>query len=233
MESKLDDIANGDAEYVKTLKDYYYPLHKEIKEKETTAKATNMGDAEAHHKCPKCGDQMIVKLGRGGKFLSCSRYPDCDGALTFEGIEIKKDEPIGQSGSGLPIYVKTGKYGPYVQLGDMPAKLAKGTRRKKGDPKPVKPRMSSIPKEFDPSKITIADAEKFLSLPRILGVHPDTGKDIVANRGRFGPYVMHDGDFRSLKKNSGDDVFEISYDRAMEIIREPKKVGRGRFKRKS
>jgi len=242
MEDKLDDIANGDAEYLATLKNFYTPFLKEVKEKEKLDKATNMGVADDKHKCPKCGSSMIVKLGRGGKFLSCSNYPDCEGALTFEGLEIKKDEPLGNDPeTGLPIYVKTGKYGPYVQLGEMPAKAKKAEkgvkkpRRKKGDPvpekaeKPPKPRMSSIPKEYDPTKITMADAQKFLSLPRILGAHPDTGKNIIANRGMFGPYVMHDGDFRSLKK---DDVYDISLDRAMEIIREPKKVGRGRFKKK-
>ncbi|MFA6050086.1 MAG: type I DNA topoisomerase [Candidatus Paceibacterota bacterium] len=236
MEERLDDIANGDAEYVPTLEHFYTPLHAEIKIKEKLDKATNMGLADERFKCPKCGSSMIIKLGRGGKFLSCSTYPDCDGALTFEGLEIKKDEPIGNdSATGLPIYVKTGKYGPYVQLGEMPAKPKKGEkkpRRKKGDPvpeKPAKPRMASIPKEFDPTKITMADAEKFLSLPRVLGVHPESGKNIVANRGRFGPYVMHDGDFRSLKK---DDVFDISYERALEILKEPKKIGRGRFKKK-
>ncbi|MES2059674.1 MAG: type I DNA topoisomerase [Patescibacteria group bacterium] len=242
MEDKLDDIANGDAEYEKTLRDFYTPFQKEIKIKDKLDKATNMGDAGVEFKCPKCGSGMIVKLGRGGKFLSCSRYPDCDGALTFEGLEIKKDEPIGNDPeTGLPIFVKTGKYGPYVQLGEMPAKAKKAEkkpRRKKGDPippkaeKPAKPKMASIPKEYDPTKITVAEALKFLSLPKILGVHPDTGKNIIANRGMFGPYVMHDGDFRSLKAANGDDVFTIELPRALEILKEPKKIGRGRFRRK-
>lgn len=237
MEEKLDDIANGDAEYVATLESFYTPLHKEIKEKEKLDKATNMGMADERFKCPKCDSSMIVKLGRGGKFLSCAKYPDCDGALTFEGLEIKKDEPIGtHPETGKPIYVKTGKYGPYVQLGDMPAKAKKGEKkpkRKKGDPvapKVEKPRMASIPKEYNPTEITIENALKFLSLPRTLGEHPETGKTITANRGRFGPYIVHDGDFRSLKK---DDVFEISLDRALEILKESKKIGRGRFKKKS
>ena len=227
MEDKLDDIAAGTAEYVKTLSDFYIPLHKEIKEKEGMAKATNMGDAEDHHKCPKCGSQMIIKLGRGGKFLSCSRYPDCDGALTFEGLDIKKDEPIGMDpASGLPIFVKTGKYGPYVQLGEGGKSKVESGKKKT---KTAKPRMSSIPKEYDPTKISLEDALKFLSLPRTLGSHPETGKDVVANRGRFGPYIVHDGDFRSLKT---DDVFEVSHERALEIFKESKKIGRRRFFKK-
>lgn len=243
MESELDDIANGDREYVKTLKDFYGPFQKDIKEKDKLAKATNLGDADKKFKCPKCGSSMVIKLGRGGKFLSCSRYPDCDGALTFEGIEIKADEPIGNDPTtGLPIFVKTGRFGPYVQLGI----LVKGAKKKRVSkkkkvidenaavepaPTPVdtgKPRMASIPKEKNPTEVTVEDAMLYLSLPRILGTHPDTGKDIVANKGRFGPYVMHDGDFRSLKK---DDVFEIKLPRALEILSEEKKK-RGFAKKK-
>lgn len=251
MEDKLDDIANGDAEYVETLKSFYEPLHKEIKEKEKLDKATNLGVADPKYKCPKCGNGMTIKLSRGGKFLSCSQYPECDGALTIDGTEIKKDEPLGvDPETKLPIFVKTGKYGPYVQLGEMVKKEKVAPRPKDAKGKPIKrtkeeiaeakaekarlallpkPKMASIPKEYDPTKITLDDALKFLTLPRILGTHPDTGKNIIANRGMFGPYVMHDGDFRSLKK---DDVYTISFDRALEIIREPKVVGkRGRFKK--
>ncbi|MES2224193.1 MAG: type I DNA topoisomerase [Patescibacteria group bacterium] len=252
MEDKLDDIANGDAEYVATLKSFYEPLHAEIKIKEKLDKATNLGDADSKYVCPKCGGPMTIKLSRGGKFLSCARYPDCDGALSIDGQEIKKDEPIGiDPETKLPIFVKTGRYGPYVQLGEMVKKEKVVARPKDAKGKTIKrtkeeiaqakeakaksallpkPRMASIPKEYDPTNITLDNALKFLTLPRILGVHPDTGKNIIANRGMFGPYVMHDGDFRSLKK---DDVYEISFDRALEIIREPKVVGRrGRFKTK-
>jgi DNA topoisomerase I len=255
MEDKLDDIANGDAEYVKTLKDFYGPFLAEVKIKDKLDKATNLGDADIKFRCPKCSGDMTIKLSRGGKFLSCAKYPECDGALSIDGAEIKKDEPIGiDPVTGLQIFVKTGRYGPYVQLGeqvksgkskakieiklDSKGKKIKRTKEEVAQAKAEKealklipkPRMSSIPKEYNPENITLADALKFLSLPRTLGAHPDTGKNIIANRGMFGPYVMHDGDFRSLKK---DDVYEITFDRALEILREPKVVGkRGRFKKK-
>lgn len=210
IEAELDDIANGDREYKKTLKDFYGPFQKEVKSKEVLAKATNLGDADEKYKCPKCGSPMVIKLGRGGKFLSCATYPTCDGALTFEGLEIKADEPIGTDPTtSLPIFVKTGRFGPYVQLGIM----------EKGKGK-VKPRMASIPKEKNPTEVSVDEALLYLSLPRTLGNHPDTGKEILANKGRFGPYIVHDGDFRSLKK---DDVFEITLPRALEILSEPKK----------
>ena len=220
MEDELDEIALGKREYAKTLADFYGPFLKEVKEKDKQGKATTFGEADPKFKCPKCGAGMVIKLGRGGKFLSCSKYPDCTGALTIEGLEIKGDEPIGTDPeTGLSVFVKTGRFGPYVQLGET---TGKGKTK-------VKAKMASIPKDMDPTKVTIEDAMRLLALPRTLGVHPDTGKEIVANRGRFGPYVMHDGDFRSLKT---DDVFTIELPRALEILSEPKKVGRGRFAKK-
>jgi len=218
MEDKLDLIAEGKAEYVKTLKTFYKPFLADVKEKDKMGKVTNMGDAPDGMKCPTCNKSMIIKLGRSGKFLSCSTYPDCEGALTMDGIEIKKDEPIGTDlVTGLGVYVLIGKYGPYVQLGQR----VKG----KGSKKAVKPRMASIPKEKPLDEVTMADAMKYLSLPRILGTHPDTGENITANIGRFGPYIALNSkpkpDFRSLKV---DDVYKIELPRALEILKEEKKM---------
>ncbi|MFA6446170.1 MAG: type I DNA topoisomerase, partial [Candidatus Paceibacterota bacterium] len=117
MEDRLDAISNGEAEYVKTLKDFYTPFTKDVKAKEKTAKITNLGEADAKHVCPKCASPMIIKLSRNGKFLSCSRYPDCDGALMLDGTELPKDKVIGKDPvSGADITLKTGKYGPYVEM---------------------------------------------------------------------------------------------------------------------
>lgn len=247
MEDELDEIALGKKEYVKTLKDFYTPFSKEVKEKDKLDKATNMGEADPKYKCPVCGSSMIIKLSRSGKFLSCSKYPDCEGALTMDGQEIKKDEPVGvDPESGLPIFVMTGKYGPYVQLGERvknrkieDRKLKKENKDKKSEsssasvgvkfaksPRVLKPRMASIPKDKDLSTITLTDALKYLSLPRELGVHPKTGQMITASVGRFGPYIVHEKDFRSLKN---DDVYTITLPRALEILAEEKiRRGHGR-----
>jgi DNA topoisomerase-1 len=244
MENSLDDIANGDKQYLKVLKDFYIPFAKEIKILEKEAKITNLGNAESHFKCPKCKADMIIKLGRNGKFLSCLTYPDCDGALMMDGTEIKKDEPIGiDPVSGLPIFVLVGKYGPYVQLGAYEPKVKKvigekKPRRKKGDPiipKPIvfKPRMASIPKGMDLTNISMENALKYLSLPKVLGAFPTTGKNITANIGRFGPYIVHDGDFRSLKVKDGYEPYTITIEQAIDILNKPKVVGRrGGFKKK-
>lgn len=275
MEDKLDLIAEGKAEYVKTLKDFYGPFTKDVHEKDKMDKITNLGDADVKFKCPKCGSHMIVKLSRSGKFLSCSTYPDCTGALTIDGQEIKSDTPLGHDPkTGLPIFVKVGKYGPYVQLGDKeslekaiaegkdigqdafadavpaanaadgaadgtePAKVEltkagkpKKVRAKKPKKPTLKPRMASIPKGKDITAVTVDEALVYLSLPRRLGTMPSTGKVITANVGRFGPYVVHDGDFRSLKGQ--DNPYTITIERALAIFSEPKKVStRGRWAKK-
>jgi DNA topoisomerase-1 len=251
MEDKLDDIALGKREYVKTLKDFYKPFAAEVKAKEKTAKITNLGNADVKFTCPKCSSPMIIKLGRGGKFLSCSRYPDCDGALMMDGVEIKKTEAIGTDpATGLPIYVLVGRFGPYVQLGEKIPKKKK-TPKVKGEKKstkkekvvkessadttkevpvevaaaPVKPRMASIPKGVDLTKISVEEALKYLSLPRLLGNHTTDGEPITASAGRFGPYIVHNSDFRSLK--APDDVYTVTLARALEILSTPKAVRKG------
>ena len=96
MEDELDEISRGEREYEKTLKDFYIPFSKDVKSKEKLEKATNLGDAPENIKCPKCGSAMIIKLSRGGKFYSCSKYPDCDGALMLDGTELKGPEETGE-----------------------------------------------------------------------------------------------------------------------------------------
>lgn len=227
MEDKLDDIAIGKEKYVDMLTKFYKPFLKDVKEKDKMEKATNLGVADDKFKCPKCGSSMIVKLARTGKFLSCSTYPDCDGALTIDGDDLKKDVPLGKDPeTGMDIWVKVGRFGPYVQLGDR----ATG----KGSKSAAKPKMASIPKTKNLTEVTVADALVYLSLPRKLGEMPDgdhAGKMITASIGRFGPYIVCDGDFRSLKT---DDPYTITFDRAVEILRMPKVVGRrGGFKKKT
>lgn len=219
MEDELDEIAEGKREYEKTLREFYKPFLKEVKEKETSAKITTLGDADPNIKCPVCGAAMVIKLGKGGKFLSCERFPDCTGMRNLDGSEVKEAESIGiDKESGLPVFVMDGRFGPYVQLGEK-------TKENK------KPKRASIPKEKIPNEVTLEEALHYLSLPRELGPHPETGETISANIGRFGPYVVHQKDFRSLKT---DDVYKITLERAIEIFKEPKKFGRrGRTKKEA
>ncbi len=218
MEDQLDDIAGGTRSYKKTLSDFYTPFHKAVESKESIEKLTNLGAGPKGFPCPTCGSDMVRKLGRNGTFLSCDRFPDCDGARLIDGSELKDEDPIGKHpDSGDDVYVLNGRFGPYVQLGSTPEKV-------KGK-KAVPPRRTGLPEGVKPEDVTMELAVKLLALPRELGVHPTTGEPILANSGKFGPYIAHAGDFRSLKGN--DNPYDVSYDRAMEILSEPKSMRKG------
>jgi len=123
MENKLDEIAEGTRGYAKTLRDFYTPFSKEVKAKDkSTDKATNLGVADAAHVCPKCKASMIIKLGRSGKFLSCSKYPDCDGALSIDGKEIEGPKPTGEKCPECEsdLVERIGKYGKFVSCSNYP-----------------------------------------------------------------------------------------------------------------
>jgi len=218
MEDELDDIATGDQTYVKTLEDFYKPFQKAVEAKEDIEKLTTLGAGPKEFPCPLCGSEMVKKLGRNGTFLSCDRYPDCDGARLIDGSEVKNDDPIGMHPeTGEPIFLLNGKYGPYVQLGATPEKV-------KGK-KAVAPRRTGLPEGVKPDDVTLELATKLLLLPRELGTHPTTGEPVMANTGKFGPYIAHAGDFRSLK--GADTPYDISFERAMDILKEPKQMRKG------
>ncbi len=213
MENDLDKVAAGELRYEKLLKNFYKQFEKDVEAKENVPKLTNLGKADSRHKCPKCGKEMIIKLGRNGKFLSCSNYPECDGALTLDGKEIGEGEVIGNHPeTGEIIYLLDGRYGYYVQLG------------KKTDDNP-NPKRASVPRGKNPHDITVAEAVRLLALPRELGKHPESGDMVIANIGRYGPYVGHGRVFRSLKKP--DDPYTVTFERALEVLGAPKALPKG------
>ena len=218
MEDQLDDIAAGERSYKKTLEDFYKPFHKAVEAKENIEKLTTLGKGPREFPCPVCGGEMVKKLGRNGTFLSCERFPDCDGARLIDGSEVKESDPIGNHpDGGEAIYVLNGRFGPYVQLGATPEKV-------KGK-KAVTPRRTGLPEGVKPADVTLEIAVKLLALPRELGPHPTTTEPIMANTGKFGPYIAHAGDFRSLK--GSDNPYDITYERAMQILSEPKTMRKG------
>ncbi len=256
MEDKLDEIARGERGYTETLTEFYGPFEKAVRAGDKLAKATSLGDAPVEFPCSLCGSPMEFKLGRGGIFMSCKKYPECMGARTEEGAEVKGDEPIGNHpDTGMPIYIKTGRFGPYVEMaleeplitevkeekpkrkprkgskaalalatGESPD-VAPKKKRGKGRPKTAAKR-ASIPAGTDLASVTLADAVRYLSLPRELGMHPSTGKPVFASTGRFGPYVGSDGEFRSLKANVGE-PYTITLDTALDLLAQEKKLPKG------
>ncbi len=220
MEDQLDDIANGEREYVKTLTDFYTPFQQAVAAKEDVAKLTTLGAGPKEFPCPDCQATMDKKLGKNGTFLSCSRFPDCTGARLIDGIIPKPDAPIGiHPETGDPVFVITGKFGPYVQLGEIPEKV-KGKKQEK-------PRRASLPPTVKADEVTLDEAVRYLLLPRELGDHPTTGEPIMANTGQYGPYIAHAGDFRSLKDPKVDNPYDITHDRAIEILSAPKQTRKG------
>ncbi len=166
--------------------------------------------------CPKCGSKISLRTGKFGAFIGCTNHPDCNytkqlGASNDNDGE-SEDKTLGEI-DGKNLYLKKGPYGHYIQLGDGKAKEAK---------------RQGVPKNVKPADVDFALAEKLIALPRKLGEHPETGKEILANIGRYGPYLQHDGKFVSLKE---DDVLEVGINRAVALIAEeankPKGKGRG------
>jgi len=123
MEDELDEIANGKRTYLKTLSDFYKPFLKDVKEKEKVAKVTNMGIAPNGEKCPICGSGMIVKLGRSGKFLSCEKFPECNGARTIDGKALEGPKDTGElcpkCGKGN-LVTREGKFGMFTACSRFP-----------------------------------------------------------------------------------------------------------------
>ena len=218
MEDQLDQIAAGERDYTKTLRAFYTPFQQAVADKADIEKLTNLGPGPKEFPCPDCGSAMVRKLGRNGTFLSCDRFPDCTGARLLDGSELKAEEPIGRHPeTDEPVYVLTGRYGPYVQQGDTPEK-------KKGK-KQVKPHRAPLPPEVNPEDVTLPEAVRYLTLPRELGPHPKTEEPVVASIGQYGPYIVHAGDYRSLK--DPDNPYDITYERALEILTEPKQLRKG------
>ncbi len=170
--------------------------------------------------CPTCGTgQLSLKLGKFGAFVGCSNYPECRFTRPFGGDQANQNGDIppdgkvlGNDPDGIPVFLKSGRFGAYVQLGPDPVE--------KGE----KPKRSSIPRAWPVADLDLEQGLKLLSLPREVGKHPDDGEPIVANLGRFGPYVKHLTTYASLSDEN--ELFEVGLNRAVTLIAE-KRAGKG------
>ncbi|WP_372613710.1 type I DNA topoisomerase [Aquicoccus sp.] len=170
--------------------------------------------------CPKCGQgRLHLKTSRTGGFVGCGNYPECTYTRPIAGEGADGDERLLGEDQGDEIWLKSGRFGPYVQRGEP-------------TPENKKPPRASLPKGWSKDEMTLEKALTLLSLPRKVGDHPEGG-EILANFGRFGPFVMHQRPdeakpvYANLKEQS--DVFEIGMNRAVELLAEKRaNPGRGR-----
>ncbi|MEL6828955.1 MAG: type I DNA topoisomerase [Pseudomonadota bacterium] len=236
LEEQLDVISDGKLNWKAFLDKFWQEFHgaiddtKELRVSEVLdalnetlgpyvfpVKDANGEGKENPRECPLCTvGELSLKLGRHGAFIGCSRYPDCKftrqfsadaedaSALNPEGEELGLHPETQQS-----VFLKSGRFGPYVET---------------TFPDEEKPKRSSLPKDWAPDTISLERAVKLLNLPRTVGAHPEDGEPILANLGRYGPYVQHHRIFANLP--GIDDVFEVGLNRAVTLIAE-KQASRG------
>lgn len=207
LENELDDIADGAREWIPVLNDFWLGFNQQIDAKKDVERP---GTELIDEACPKCGKPLSKQLSRYGSFIGCTGYndtPKCDYKRSINGDTAIGSEPtkIGvDEVSGKDILLLVGPYGPYLQLG-LPEEDAK-----------KKPKRVSIPKDIALADVNLEVANKLIALPRDLGLHPETNKKVIANIGRFGPYVNHDAKFKSIPRT--DSVFDIDLERAVTLL---------------
>jgi DNA topoisomerase-1 len=230
VEEDLDSIARNERQKQDWLQDFYFgDDHDHIGLKRLVAENLDEIDAASINTFPigldPDGNEIVVKPGKYGPYVKrgddTASVPDdlTPDELTVEvALKLlaapKSDEPIGQL-DGLPVFAKNGRYGPYVQWGTP-------------DNPPLgldKPKMASLFKHMELERITVDDAEALLQLPRTLGVDPADGVAIMANNGRYGPYVQKEKDYRNI--DSEDQLLQITLEQALQIFSQPKVFRRG------
>ena len=223
LEEQLDEISAGDLDYKQVLRDFWKDFTgatEEIKDLRVSEVLDALNEALASRifppredgsdprRCPTCGTGTLsLKLGKFGAFIGCSNYPECKHTMQLS------DAASGQSSEAAPgdgilgtdpetgeqVFLKSGRFGPYVQLGEG-----------------KEPKRSSLPKGWDSTTLTLEGALKLLSLPREVGLHPETGLPISAGLGRYGPFVLHDGKYANLPDI--EEVFTVGLNRAVDLI---------------
>ncbi|MDR2219264.1 MAG: type I DNA topoisomerase [Methylobacillus sp.] len=208
LENELDDIAEGGRDWIPVLDDFWNGFNKLIADKKDVDRP---GTEVLDEACPKCGKPLSKRLGKRGSFIGCTGYPECDYTRNLDGETPLNNEPVNlgpDPASGKDILLLNGPYGPYLQVGES------------GDDPKKKPKRVSIPKEIPVASVNHEIALKLIALPREIGLHPETGKKITAGIGRFGPYLNHDGAFKSIPRS--DSIFDIGLDRSLELLAQAK-----------
>jgi DNA topoisomerase-1 len=242
LEDELDHVSAGEGDYKELLAKFWRDFSAAISETSDLritevldvldeALAPQLypprEDGSDPRVCPKCGlGQLHLKTSRTGGFVGCGNYPECTYTRPIAGEGAEGDERVLGEDQGEEIWLKSGRFGPYVQRGEP-------------TPENKKPPRASLPKAkgdylpgWSPDDMTLEKAVTLLTLPRVVGMHPEGG-EVKSNLGRFGPFIMHQmpDESKPVYVNLKDfqDVFEIGMNRAVELLAEKRaNPGRGR-----
>ena len=252
LEEQLDDISGGRIDWKKVLQDFWSAFSESVagtKDLSITQVIDTLDEELGPHffpandngtdtrLCPNCKKGRLgLRLGRFGAFIGCSNYPECrytrrlgvdngnGHAAELEGPKLLGSDPA----TGLPVTLRHGPYGVYVQLGEG---NGNGNGNATGEAKPKKkrskekakdkPKRASLPRGVSPADVTLERALGLLALPRTVGTHPESGEPITAAIGRFGPYIKHGDTYKSI--GADEDVLTIGLNRAVALLAEPSK----------
>ncbi len=241
LEEQLDDITSGKEEWIKVLESFWKDFNNNVanvKEKRTREVLDLLNESlgelifeadengKINRKCKLCntGELSLKNSFRGGAFIGCSNYPDCkftrplSKSKANNQIALAEPKLIGKNINGKDIYLKNGRFGPYLQYEINEEENTLKKKKKKKENENLK--NVSIPKGIEIDKIDLEKAKYLCSLPIVIGQHPDNGKDITINSGRFGPYLKCDN--KSARLENVEDLFTIGLNRAITLIAEAK-----------
>jgi DNA topoisomerase-1 len=234
LEEQLDQVSAGALDWKTLLRDFWRDFHPTVEgmgeiRTSQVLDALNetlgpvifpaKGDGSDPRLCPTCSQgQLSLKTSRFGAFIGCSRYPECRytrqlGAADGDGEQAGDRELGTDPETGQVVWLKSGRFGPYVQLGEAAGK-------------DDKPKRSSLPKGLAAADVDLEKALRLLRLPREVGKHPEDGEPILAGIGRYGPFVQHGKTYANL--SDAEEVFEVGLNRAVALIAEKRSGGGGR-----
>jgi DNA topoisomerase-1 len=230
LEEKLDKVSAGDLDWKVLLREFwkeFHPKTEEILGLTTRSVLDTLDEALAPflyppkadgsdvRVCPTCGTgRLSMKTSRFGPFVGCSNYPECRYTRPIgqaeDGEQASGDRELGvDPDTGMTVFLKSGRFGAYVQLGE-------------GE----KPKRSSLPKGWSAPDMDLEKGLRLLRLPREVGLHPEDSQPILAGIGRYGPFVQHNGTYANL--TGADEVFEVGLNRAVALLAEKRAGGAGR-----
>jgi len=247
LENQLDEITSGKIEWITVLEEFwkdFYSNVNSVKEKRTREVLDLLNESLGNlifernendsidRKCKLCtnGELSLKNSFRGGAFIGCSNYPECkftrplSKAKAAAQYNLAEPKLIGQNDFGKDIHLKNGRFGPYLQYEKEIDNAEDDTKKKKRKKKKIKENDSmknvSIPKGIEVDNVDLVQAKFLCSLPKVLGQSPETGKDIVLNSGRFGPYLKCEN--KSARLENVEEIFSIGLNRAITLIAEAK-----------